>query len=164
MGEVIQLWTSVTDNKPMPRELQVSGLRIFPEDRWRDCILHFLSGMWGDDESVTYRPKIDFGGIALRFIPETGEYIAYGTSGELAPAPTSWSPEATLTVASTQSEVELGLVRFVKNDRTLLLIIRLRGGGEVRLWKKRWRSRFGISAQGILPDAASAIEAALRES
>lgn len=133
--------------KPQPRDLQVSGLQIFTEDRWRDCILHFLFGVWSDDRNVTHRPKIQLGEITLRLIQATGEYVAYGDS--LEPEHPSFTEDETLVVSGSQLGVEMGLVRFVKNDRLKLLVIVLPRGAEVRLWKKLWRSRFGISATGI---------------
>ncbi len=130
-----------------PRDLQVSGLQEFKEDRWRDCILYFLFGMWSDAGNVTYRPKLDLGEITLRLNEEKCEYFAYGRPVELQHP--SFSIEETLTVCYAQMAVEQGLVRFVKNDRLKLLVILLRDGGEVRLWKKPQRSRFGITCKAI---------------
>ncbi len=136
----------IRDDRPAPRALYTSGGKEFAEDRWRDCILHFLRGLWSGDLDVACRPRIHFGEITLRLDEERGEYFAYGTSFETA-APDVADHEMIHALGS-RLEVQHGLVCFVSNDRIKLLVIHLRVG-TVCLWKKPWRSRFGISAHGI---------------
>ncbi len=144
------------DDRPPPRALYVSGGREFPEDRWRDCILHFLNGLWSGDLDIACRPRLHLGEITLRLDEEAGEYFAYGTSLET-PVPEVADYEMEYSIGS-RLEVQDRLMRFVKDDRIKLLVLRLRVG-TVCLWKKPWRSRFGISAHGIPSNTASITEA-----
>lgn len=147
MDTTISPISATRDVLPAARELQVSGLQTFSEDRWRDCVLYFLNGMWSDKSEVIYRPKLNLGEITLRFDDEKDEYFAYGRPIETEhPA---FSIVETLTVSYARMAVEQGLARFVRNDRLKLLVILLRDGGEVRLWKKQRRSRFGITCKAI---------------
>ncbi len=131
------------------KEIQVSGLLWFPEHRWREAILYYLFGIWENREEVMYRPKIHLGGITLRLNPSTGTYYAYGTSDDEECGPWVGENGEELVVSCHQLEVEIGLIRFVKNDSIRTLLIRLEDGGEICLWKTRRRSRFGIDCRGI---------------
>ena len=137
----------IQDDRPAPRELHVSGRKVFHEDKWRDCILYYLNGIWSGNLDVTWRPRLYFGGITLRLDEEKGEYFAYGRS-QLDPRP-EFADNEMLTVGSAQLEIQDGLARFVKNDRIKFLDMGMANGGLVRLWKKSWRSRFGISGISI---------------
>ncbi len=130
-----------------PRSLQVSGLECFEERGWRECVLYYLFGVWSGAENVVYRPKINFGEITLRLNVGEGRYYAHGTPVELE-YPYFLATE-TLVVENGQRDVEIGLVRFVKNNRIKMLVIKLSEGSELRLWKKSERSRFGITATGL---------------
>lgn len=140
------------------REIQVSGLDCFPGNRWREAILYYLNGIWADRECVTYRPKIHFGNVpkvdswqevVLRLDRSLGEYYAYGTSAERPPR--ECNREAILVVGCGQTEVEQGLIRFVKNNRIRQLWILLRGQEVICLFKTRERGFLGVSADGIPP-------------
>jgi hypothetical protein len=129
------------------KELQVSGLRCFPENRWREAILYYLFGIWGNKKEVTYRPKINLGGVTLRLDHCVDAYYAYGFSEE------EYSRDGLgigeLSVGYQRLEVENGLIRFVKDDTIRALFINFANGGRLCIWKKSQRSRFGISCRGI---------------
>src|ERR1700685_4151166 len=63
-------------SRPADTDIQVSGLRCFPESNWREAILYYLFGIWGNQGSVTYRPKIAFRSCTLRLDLEIGCYSA----------------------------------------------------------------------------------------
>ena len=129
--------------------IQVSGLKCFPSNEWRNAILHYLFGMWGGNENVTYRPKITFGLATLRLDCLTQRYFAYG------PSPDQHLPdpddEHTLVVGDGRNEVDVGLVTFVKNVQITRLVIRFPDQTEFWLWKKERRGEFGCMGLGIPP-------------
>lgn len=126
--------------------IQVSGLEAFPQDRWREAILHYLFGVWSDRKSVMYRPKISFGLLSLRLWPKGAEYYAEGRAVEYVPL---FPNEEVLTVSHQQVDVEQGLIRFVKNDAIKMLVINLENHGKLRLWKKERRGEYGYSASRV---------------
>lgn len=151
--------------------ISVSGLTDFDGAHWRKGILHYLFGVWGNRDSVMYRPKINFGNVTLRLNLESGEYYAYGESCTGGNPPLVKSSRE-LQVMRQQNDVEVGLVRFVKDPNWLKLIIwfgnkdedgRLDSGSCLVLWKDE--SRRGVlnaSAIGIptFQEWAGLVEAA----
>ena len=131
-------------------EIQVSGLTltIFPQERWREAILSYLFGLWTNKSEVVYRPKIAFGTIVLRLDQSKGAYYAYGKNQEGEQAP-YFNDEEVLIVGPKQEEVEIGLVRFVKNDRIRRITITSDNSGFVRLWKKARRGEYGVMSYNI---------------
>jgi hypothetical protein len=134
------------------RNIQVSGRTDFPESRWREAILFYLFGVWGNRDNVTYRPKIHFGDITLRLNRQSGEYYAYGHAEAPEPSPSLRDSDELVSVSSgKQEEVEVALIRFVKNNRIKQLHLHfpeLRGGFLV-LWKKDKRSEYGVEGIGL---------------
>lgn len=130
-------------------DIQVSGLvsQEFPGSRWREAILFYLFGIWSDRQSVTYRPKISFGNVVLRLDPN-GEYCAYGVAGDDIRDVPSVLEDAHQSVGCAQAEVEIALVRFVKNDRIKVLTITF-GLGFLSLWKAQRRGEYGVATWGI---------------
>lgn len=139
-------------------DLQVSGNKFFPEQRWREAILFYLNGIWSDNQIVTYRPKIMFGGVTLRLDFDAGEYFAYGeTPGVNLPMQFLHLPEVEsrrraeqklFVRTPTQAEVEVALVRFVKDNRIKLLTIKFEHG-HINLWKMSKRSQYRCAAYNI---------------
>ncbi|MEM9336537.1 MAG: hypothetical protein AAGA35_01625 [Patescibacteria group bacterium] len=125
------------------RDLQISELKTFPENRWREAILHYLFGIWADKESVTYRPKIHFGTMCLRLNQASREYFAYGSSPNWEVHQSFRGEEILITEGCGQDEVEGALIRFVKNDRIRILAITLGNDQFLRLWKTDKRSEYG---------------------
>ncbi len=142
-------------------DIQVSGLTCFPRERWREAILYYLFGVWADKEHVIYRPKIAFGLVTLRLDTKAGGYYAYGQPEEKLPHPLPFRKEEKLVVRFEQAAVEVGLIRFVKNDRIKLLTIVLPNFGQLALWKKERRGQYGVTALGI-PSHMGAISEAVR--
>lgn len=142
----------------MNREIGVGTLAIFPEERWREGILYYLFGLWSGDVAVTMRPKITFGSVTLRLIPDPHAlnpdirvYCAYGIGFDM------WSSgegafhtkrEAHLSVGNGQDHVEVALVRFVKDDRIKVLTIHT-GGGGIQLWKTPRRGEYRCMSVGL---------------
>ena len=152
--------STVTINRtPLPvrvdHEIQVSGHTIFPGYRWREAILYYLFGIWGDRLEVTYRPKISFGGVTLRLNVGARAYFAYGEhSGDCG----GISAETEmLIVGCGQDEVEQGLIRFVKNDRIRVLVIGLPLRGIINLRKKERRGEYNVTAIGIPRNSDEAV-------
>ncbi len=132
---------------PADREIQVCGDTCFPEHRWREAFLYYLFGVWGNKQSVVYRPKMILGSITLRLWQKGQEYYAYGRPNE--EPPLHYGDEAQeLHVGHRQAEVEQALIRFVKNKALKVLVITL-NLGVVYLWKKRKNGEYGVSATGL---------------
>lgn len=136
-------------------DIQVSGLpsQEYPESRWREAILFFLFGIWSNRESVAYRPKISFGDITLRLDSSSGSYYAYGHA-EWPQEPPALRPDDLVVTSGRQADVEVALIRFVKNDR----IGQLRLGvvcaqnvhrAQLVLWKKTRRGEYGYAGIGL---------------
>ena len=132
--------------------IQISGLQEFPESRWREAILFYLFGIWANRQSVTYRPKINFGDITLRLDPSGGEYYEYGHAEVPQDVP-PLGPDDLVETSGRQADVEVALIRFVKNDR----VKQLRLGvvcdqihlSQLVLWKKARRGEYGYAGIGL---------------
>ena len=134
-------------------DIQVSGLACFPEERWREAILHYLFGVWADKQDVTYRPKINFGDITLRLDPSGGEYFAYGHA-EVPQNVPPLGPDDLVETSGRQADVEVALIRFVKNNRIKQLRLCVVCDQKVNraqlvLWKKAWRGEYGYAGIGL---------------
>lgn|GEM_PF-1906780 len=134
------------------RDIQVSGFTNFPESRWREAILFYLFGMWGNRDNVTYRPKIMFGDITLRLDRQDGEYYAYGHERVREEIPPLDSDDLVET-SGKQEAVEVALIRFVKDDRIRQLRLRLPSVSDdvatLVLWKKARRGEYGVAGLGL---------------
>lgn len=126
------------------REIQVNGMTCFPQNRWREGILYYLFGIWSDKVEVTYRPKIHFGFACLRLSPGERQYYAYGKCPDTEKP--SFPEEGVLTVSWEQTEVEQGLIRFVKNEAIKMLVVTLKNHRQFCLWKKERRGEYGCWA------------------
>ena len=136
-------------------DIQVSGLpsQEFPESRWREAILFYLFGIWTNRQSVTYRPKINFGDITLRLDPSGGEYYEYGHAEVPQDVP-PLGPDDLVETSGRQADVEVALIRFVKNDRIKQLRLGVVCDQKVRraqlvLWKKARRGEYGYAGIGL---------------
>ncbi len=140
---------------------QVSGAKEFEGHRWREAILYYLNGVWSDNNDVTYRPKIKFtkdGGsvldynVTLRLDQSTGEYYAYGTyeGVPFCKIPDDLAkPEGCLRVGKDQNAVEMGLIRFVRNDAIRALQISFGPDAGIVLWKTSRRGELWIAIAGL---------------
>ena len=134
-------------------EIQVSGLTLFPMNRWREGILHYLFGVWGNKDNVMYRPKINFGGVSLRLDVAKRKYYAYGIGPDAELLAFTGREIITL---DDQSEVEVALIRFVKNDEIKRLTIVFPNRSWFYLWKTERRGEYRCAAVGIPTDVISA--------
>ena len=127
-------------------EIQISGIEIFQADKWKEAILYYLDGVWGDEEYVMYRPKISLGGLSLR---RGTHYYIRGT------APDEVSPDFLDTekiyVTSSLEEVDQGLIRLVKNEKIKMLVITFGDNNTLSLWKKE-DGQYGCRATGFHPE------------
>ena len=130
------------------KDIQVSGFECFEENRWREAILSYLFGVWGNLKGVMYRPKMMFGGITLRLHQSAGEYYAYGPKTHEDPPAVRRLEEHLVLKTWEQPEVEVALARFVKDNGLRQLTLPFRHG-ELRLWKKSQRGQYGIEAIGL---------------
>lgn len=137
-------------------DIQVSGYTNFPESRWREAILFYLFGMWGNRERVTYRPKVSFGDITLRLDRQTeygkGEYYAYGHADVPEDIPPLGLEDYLVETSGKQCEVEVALIRFVKDERFRQLRLHLPSVSSTAtliLWKKVRRGEYGYAGVGL---------------
>lgn len=137
--------------REVAREIQISGQTNFAANRWREAILYYLFGVWGDKSEVMYRPKIHLGPITLRLNPSAETYYAHAVP--LLPEDelnlSLFSSEEMISVGPRQTEVETGLIRFVKNGRIKLITIHLDNGGLLRLWKGNRRGDLFLQSWGV---------------
>ncbi len=105
------------------QEIQISGLRLFPEREWCEAI-HYLEGVWSNNNDVMYRPKSIL--MALPCGWKQVPTLIYVYGGIMMPEGISERIRKgnTLEIACNQSTVELGLVRFVKDNSISQLLIR----------------------------------------
>ena len=132
-------------------EIQISGYTNFPESRWREAILFYLFGMWGNRERVTYRPKICFGDVTLRLDRQDREYYAYGHAQVPKDVPPLLGTDL-VEPSGKQTEVEVALIRFVKDESIKQLRLRLPSVSLVAtlvLWKKARRGEYGYAGIGL---------------
>jgi len=130
---------------PVGGDIQVAGGKCFTANRWREAILYYLFGIWSGDETVLNRPKINFGRFQLR-LDESGEsYYAVGESGGVI---VSFHESRCLRVGWKKAEVEVALVRFLKDNKIKKLTIDLEQGQMV-FWKTDRRAEYGCAAYGI---------------
>ena len=136
-------------------DIQVSGLpsQEYTQSRWREAILFYLFGVWSNKQSVMYRPKIAFGNITLRLDRHDGEYYAYGHEDVPQEVP-PLGPNDLVVRSGRQADVEVALIRFVKDNRIKQL--RLPGVpsqnvhlAQLVLWKKEKRSEYGHAGIGL---------------
>lgn len=135
--------TGPTHPENFSTEIQVFGLNVFPENRWRNAILHFLFGMWSETEAAMTRPKISFKGFTLRFDSELNRFVAYKNAGhvedttletflgETGNAELMETEHVLELQAPSWQEAEIALMRFVKCSRIRVLAIGVQNEGEV---------------------------------
>lgn len=138
--------------------IQVSGGKEFGEKAWQEAIQYYLRGMNQDLPEVTYRPKISFPGVTLRFEPGSKLYYAYGQCRTPIPVESEYHGAQSINVfEDTQAEVEYWLGRFVANENFKRLIICLSlSNGYFILWRT---DDGGFGASGInLPQCSTDVK------
>jgi len=143
----------------MSGEIRVSGVTCFPEWQWGEAVLYYLNGVWGNKLDVMYRPKICFGGVFLCLNQADSSYFAYGVpdNGDGYDAREVGPDPKILSIASgKQTDVEVGLIRFVKDNTIKVLSLGLPAiQGFVILWKKPKRGQYGIACVHVPKDWGS---------
>ncbi|MDA1169326.1 MAG: hypothetical protein O3A36_03240 [bacterium] len=149
------------------QEIQVSGLRCFSERNWREAFLYYLNGVWSNNQSVMYRPKINLNGYTLRLDLGTMTYYAYGRldhgahgSGDAHVERLSRALKGeTLEVLCGQNEVEIGLMRFIRNDSISELVIHFPKSAKLSFSKTTKRGEYivhGCVGSNYLPNMEDA--------
>lgn len=137
--------------------IQVSGRKNFDGHFWHNAILHYLECIWKGDDAVLYRPKINFFGTTLRLNKEKGVYYVY--DGNIVEPMATVVSEAKETerifVQNSKSDVEVGLISFIKNKRIKELVIQFPKDIELRLSKTKTNS-IAVSLKGVLPTLQTA--------
>lgn len=157
--------------------MMVAGLNVagkfYPGERWREALLAFLFGLWGEDPFVMSTPEITFVDMfneQLQFrrfevpVPISGvivspkivkKYYIYGDhfDASLAQTPTPKDERNSLVVDGDNELAVLdGFVRFVKCDRFLQLEIVLRDSRSIILRKDRnVRGTIDLETTGYIP-------------
>ncbi len=112
--------------------IQVENDRIFSEKNWREAILYYLNGIWGRNTDVMSNShNINFSGVKLMLDQLGRKYWCYiQPMHETSLDTESSNPQIelhdgiTLEVNDDQDSVEIGLMRFVRNDSIGHLTIR----------------------------------------
>lgn len=131
-------------------ELQISGSKFFAAERWRDALIHYVSGVWDNEREVMIRPKISFDRFSLRLSESTARYWAHKLDNDPDVDPPFFSEADALIVRDSQEEVEVALLRFVWGDRIRALVIKLEDpSGMIRLWKGRNRGELFSLTSGL---------------
>ena len=110
--------------------VEVAG-RIFQESHWREAILYFLHGMWSANPEVTNKSSITFAGVTMRLDVGTKKYWCFvrpmmstSLDSESSNPQIELHDGDTLEVRDDYNDVEMGMMRFVKNDDIGCLTIR----------------------------------------
>lgn len=127
-------------------EIQVSGLKAFDGNQWRNAFRHFLFGIWGNKPEVTYRPKIGFTDVDGKHVtlrlyedfkkPREPVYLAYAPTDRIPTGgcelPTT--PDNLIDAHSImQFNIEGQLIRFLENNTVTTLVIHFPGRSEHKL-------------------------------
>ena len=140
-------------------DIQISGLRVFPRGEWRNAILHYLTGVWAGHNNVTYRPKVCWSEAGFSRMPVEDDsdltplfYELYAGDEAFGRTPPFVMEEQTIRVSAERLQLEAALVRFVRNDKLMMLVVdgADHEGSRLRLffWKKRGQRQFlGIAAE-----------------
>ncbi len=110
--------TVATATSSLVLGLQVSGNKSYEGTQWREAILAYLGGVWKGDKSVTSRQKLNFNNTTIR-LGDNGKYYAYFVcEPDEAPFPPMPPSSDILTIMDpTEEAVEIGLIRFVRNNQ-----------------------------------------------
>jgi hypothetical protein len=143
-------------------EVEVAG-RNFKESNWREAILYYLHGMWAANPQVTCKSSITFDGVTLKLDVGTKKYWCFVRPMMSTSLDTeSGNPlielhnGVTLEVRDDQDNVEMGLMRLVRNDNIGCLTIHFDYNGSkssMSLHKTSKRGEYLTSGQnlGYLP-------------
>lgn len=123
-------------NDALEDGIQVSGLDRFSPQDLKGAIMRFLRGLWKDDFSVTYRPKINFGGCELRLDLGSGSYRARLDPDLPVCAAPRRDPRSTIEAGPARDTVERALFTFAQSPAKTHLIVRLQDGGNFQIWKR----------------------------
>ena len=137
--------------------MQVAGLQCYPTNRWRDALMAFLMGIWGDYSNVMYRPKIDLGPACLRLDPDQKTFTLSGHNphpgngswelplddAQKARNERTWVADAGKTGDMVQTMDQL--VRFVKDPARLRLVLMFPTGQVLVLTKGRKRGDLDVT-------------------
>ena len=136
--------------------IQVSGNKAYDGNQWREAILAYLDGIWSGRRSVTNRPKLNFNNTTIR-LGDGGRYYAYFASEpDKAPfPPTPKNDSELLTIMHpTEYAVEVGLIRFVRNNQIRQLALMFDNGvsseGIILLAKGQRRGELHIYTYGLV--------------
>lgn len=136
------------------RSIQVSGLQIFSQHEWRNALLYYLFGIWAMKQEIVYRPKISFSGpgfsdgVSLCLEAGDGKYSVLAGS-QLPRFIPGFNAGEVLCVSSEKTQVEVGLVRFVKDNSIRMLKIDFGEGKVLALWKHRCRGQYSFAGQNL---------------
>ena len=138
--------------------IQVAGLECYPTNRWRDALMAFLMGIWGDQGSVMYRPKIDLGPACLRLDPDAKAFTISGHnpspsyegswSGPVSKAKRACSERTWVTQVGRPGDMVKTmdqLVRFVKDSARLRLVLMFPTSQVLVLTKGRKRGDLDVT-------------------
>ncbi|MGE5392576.1 MAG: hypothetical protein ACM3NH_02435 [Candidatus Saccharibacteria bacterium] len=130
------------------KTIEVAALEEFPESRWRQAMLRFLFGIWSGDSVLCARPEIFIQGVTLRLF--NNRYVAFGAATSFEEPPVVPIGESLLTT-DRKADVEVALMRFVKNDRIKMVTLSLGQNHDrfLAFWKKERRGEFGFWVKGI---------------
>jgi hypothetical protein len=121
----------VVDNDAL---IRISRTNTFKSYKWKEAILYYLHGIWGDRWSVVRQPQICFPpGLTLCLDYETCSYTVSGHAGTEF---ISHSPNQTQSISNKMYDVQVGLASFVECDRLQVLKIAFPDGNELRLGKR----------------------------
>jgi len=148
--------TSTMTNKGMGQvvwHVQISKGEVYEPWRWREAILAYLNGVWGEDLNKDYPPHLTLNDHWLRLNVERHEYYAYTSLAMGEAEIPGFKTEEILMVGSSQDEVECGLARFVKNNHIKQLAIIFRDnpgpGATLVLTKSRQRSALFVATRNL---------------
>ena len=165
------------------RSIQVASWKPFTEDKWREAILFYLNGIWGDKPNVIANPIIQFCDVTLRLLKGV-RYVAYTAQDDATQQdkeeldrmgylgfddryaiwaktiPQEFTVPECIEAGDFPLDVHNALIRFVRSPKVRLVTVAFDGAGRFSMWKTKNRGEYRMSRFGLQPASKFNLEQA----
>jgi len=124
--------------------IHVVGSQTYPGENWREAIISYLNGIWSGKTDLR---GLYFNNTCVRLSKTGGEYYLYFRHEQDGPEPQNLAACETVWAVSypALNDMEIGLIRFVRNNSIRQLVLTFPGVGNMTLTKGQKRSELFIS-------------------
>lgn len=134
----------------MDKVIMVAGYKGFPESRWREAILYFVFEKLKGNRIIERCPEISFGRIVLGFDEKKKKYFVRNTNKNEDEVPNIFGSESVIYMENPEEcEVEIKLLKFVKDSKIRVISIFTSKGCWITLWKKHEKGEYGLSGLSL---------------